>query len=375
MRKPEVKHENNDVISEASVDPKQGQHYLVKLFKSFSDDHVAAIPALTIYHTRYTSEREKEEVHLVILDLFKKVKALHTLAIFLLGFQSVLPIATICRTGATLKKLRVVDITRCGTDPTSYDDLRELKEHCPLLEDLQINLPMFPYKDLKDFPDRLTFKAQESLELLSEFRNLVKLSLFCEQSLGTLDPMDSSSTDPDYDDAENIMETLHKNKCGNPFEKLSITLDRSFRPKNWRRPAGGGLNATRAKFHWSARRKFHCKLGDEGQYMSWVSEGSDRVEELPDESEEQRMKANTEWLKYHEAYGDRAPVREARNLYSIGWLHVDSDTHTNGYEKWKRGECKKGKALFTLNSGAKNRESKSEAFLVKLGIVRKKAKV
>ncbi|MAD87151.1 MAG: hypothetical protein CL912_29685 [Deltaproteobacteria bacterium] len=102
---------------------------------------------------------------------------------------------------------------------------------------------------MKGFADRLTFKAEESLKLLSTFNNLKKLCLFCEQILGNAHPIDSESINCDYYNAEIIMRYLHKNKIGEPFEDLSITLDRSYRPKSWRKAPGREPGSLETKYH------------------------------------------------------------------------------------------------------------------------------
>ncbi|KAG4414396.1 hypothetical protein IFR04_012459 [Cadophora malorum] len=149
----------------------------------------------------FDNEDQKREAREAILKLFKGARSLHTLTLEFPDFQTILHIATVCRAGSTLRKFHATDESRKGSDPISFDDLQEL--HDP----------------------------EESLKLLATFNNLTKLSLFCERSLGNADPIDSESTDPDYDDAKIIMRDLHKNKIGKPFEDLSFARDRSYRPR------------------------------------------------------------------------------------------------------------------------------------------------
>ncbi|KAH7391650.1 hypothetical protein BKA64DRAFT_644937 [Cadophora sp. MPI-SDFR-AT-0126] len=47
---------------------------------------------------------------------------------------------------------------RYGTDSISLNELRELLEHCPHLESMEVDLPIFPYKDIEGLPDGLNFE-------------------------------------------------------------------------------------------------------------------------------------------------------------------------------------------------------------------------
>ncbi|KAH9210015.1 hypothetical protein DL95DRAFT_466202 [Leptodontidium sp. 2 PMI_412] len=271
---PEAQEKKSSVLEEP-VEPIKKKHKLVEIFQSFNPEFIEQIPALDIDRLSFADDEEKEEARLAVFDLFKHVKA-----------------------GSTLKRFHVTNNrtrnrTRLETDSISFDDLLELHEHCPLPEDLEIDLPMFPYKDLRDFPDRLTFTAKESLELLTSLTNLTKLSV-------------------------RYHEESPREKEWKAYEDLSITLDRAFQPKNWRRPASGEPELTDAKYYWSVRKRFHSKINEKGEYEQWVRIGSDRVGEVLDESEEQRAKAEEEWLEYQETYGDLATIRRSRNLFSIG---------------------------------------------------------
>ena len=325
--------------------PKTPRHHLVEQIETFTADDIINIQELEIERISFDNEDQKREARQAILKLFKGTRSLHTLSLELPDFQTVLPIATICRAGSTLKKFQVTDQSRKGSDPISFDDLQELHDYCPLLEDMEIDLPSFPHKDLEGFADRLTFKAEESLKLLATFNNLTKLSLFCEQSLGNQDPIDSESTDRDCDDAERIMRDLHKNKVGKPFENLSITLDRSYRPKNWRKAPGGEPGSLETKYHWSVRRVFHSKMNDDGGYEQWVSVGSDRVGEAPEETEEERLQADEEWHEYQHSWGGYLEaVRRPRPLISAGMtvtLYLDTSKQNIVKEEVENEEAQK----------------------------------
>ena len=97
-----------------------------------------------------------------LLQVFHNLRSLQSLVIREEEFQSSLPIATICRTGTTLRSLEIGGESRGrGRDPVSLNDLKELSEYCPNLENLNSYLPMFPYRDVAGYVNRLTFEAEE----------------------------------------------------------------------------------------------------------------------------------------------------------------------------------------------------------------------
>ena len=108
----------------------------------------------------FDNEDQKREARKAILKLSKGARSLHTLTLELPDFQTILHIATICRAGSTLRKFHATDQSRKGSDPISFDDLQELHDRCPLLEDMEIDLLSFSHKNLEGFVDRLTSKPK-----------------------------------------------------------------------------------------------------------------------------------------------------------------------------------------------------------------------
>ena len=232
-------------------------------------------------------------------------------------FQSVLNIDTICLVGTTLRRLKMIDDYAHGDDPISVNDLAQIKEKCPSLEYLEVNLPMFPHHDIGGYPVRHKSEAPEFLKLLTQFESLTELHLEAEHSLGTENPRDSTSTDTDYDDAERIMKSLHSEKAGKPFGTISITLGRAFRPRNWRSPQLPEKNGhVELKNHWCSIRRFRSKINKAGEYEQWVTYGEGRVGEIS-ESDEDRAAADEEYEKYLDRIGD-GEKRRVRPMFSPG---------------------------------------------------------
>lgn len=246
-----------------------------------------------------------------LLGIFKELKNLETLDINANHFQKVPPITTICQVGHTLKTLVLLDDEmRYGRDPVSAQDLKELKQHCPILENLTVNLLMFPYHDVGGYVERSTFEPEDFLNIVAQFENLRVLHLYEEHSAGTEDPKNSSSTDPDYDDVVAIFEKLVEDKAGVRFEKVIFTLDRSFQPRNFRFPykwfalREGSPNP---RDYWPARREFRITPADGTDYEMKTEKGCGRVDEIPDgsvdpnetETYKEYLESNGDGLKKH----------------------------------------------------------------------------
>lgn len=230
-------------------------HPLVAALYPWTPEMLARLEILNMRSITIQTEQDKEEIRGLLLRCFKEMKSLKVLKFNLSNFRDVIPIATICRTGETLRELVATDFSRIGTDLVSLNDLRELLENCPLLETLEVDLPMFPYRDIAGLPDRLTFEARDFLDLLLEFRSLKDLRLHADYSLGAKEYVDYESTDPDCDEAEWIMKDLLRHKKGFPLEKLVLELHGAYRPKNWTNPAGGKPGNMNGKYHWCVLRK------------------------------------------------------------------------------------------------------------------------
>ncbi|KAH6716626.1 hypothetical protein BKA61DRAFT_572708 [Leptodontidium sp. MPI-SDFR-AT-0119] len=291
-------------------------HPLVAALYPWTPEMLARLEILNMRSITIQTEQDKEEIPGLLLRCFKEMKSLKVLKFNLSNFRDVIPIATICRTGETLRELVATDFSRIGTDLVSLNDLRELLENCPLLETLEVDLPIFPYRDIAGLPDRLTFEASDFLDLLLEFRSLTDLRLHADYSLGAKEYVDYESTDPDCDEAEWIMKDLLRHKKGFPLEKLVLELHGAYRPKNWRKPAG---------------EKFEDELDAQGNLKMWVTSGSERVGDPPNETEDERAEAEREWRIHQELYGDGIR-KHRRSKFSPG-MAVTLNVADEGDEK------------------------------------------
>ncbi len=186
-----------------------------------------------------------------------------------------LPIDTITFHGGKIQELDLRDHYRNGMDPLSVEDLTKIKERCPELRELTIDLPLFPCTYWSG-REASSFEAEEALKLLATFEKLKKLSLLTEVSLGTSDFDLATSTDPDYDDAEAIMKELHVSKSGTPFEKITLCITFARPPATWIRAAEA--NGGRDLHHFSACRVFCSVINAQGVYEQWVESGPRRID-------------------------------------------------------------------------------------------------
>lgn len=206
-----------------------------------------------------------------IETIIERCKSLIAIAIEGDRPQDYLPASTICKIGRNLQYLSFVQPYRRGRDSFTVKDLKEVKEHCTDLRQLEVDLPMFPYH-MPRF-DRLTFEADEFLELVATLPALQYLTLCTHHSLGTECPEESESSDPDYDDADKIMKGLQERKIGAPFERIVIVLDGSYRPPNWR----SAIDPDSVHKGWSPRRVFVREVDKDGSYSMTVVCGAGRV--------------------------------------------------------------------------------------------------
>ncbi|CZT12267.1 hypothetical protein WAI453_011605 [Rhynchosporium graminicola] len=292
------------------------KHIIAITLDSLTVEHLAHCPGIAINLDRFDSDEEKADVRRAFLRAFQGFKCLESINVDLDNFQEVLPISTICLAGATLEKLHATWLHRRGNDTVSLDDLKMLHEQCPLLEDVDIDLPMYPYHDVSGYPKRDGFEADEFVTLLSKFQNLNKIHLHAERSLGCADPVDSHLTDPDYEDAVKLSKRMISSKQGAPFETVTITLEGAYRPENWRKAPGGNPNSMEAKYHWWVRRQWQATVRD-GITSFEVLQGSPFVGKAPEETEVERVQANQEWLAHLELHGD-GMLKHIRPRFSPG---------------------------------------------------------
>lgn len=293
-------------------------------FDGVTDEHLAHCPGIKL-QARFDGKEEKADVLRALLRAFQGFEALRKIDLDVGNFQEVLPVPTICLAVATLKKLRATWFHRQGNDTVFLADLKSLYEHCPLLEDLEIDMPMCPYQDVPGYPKRDIFEADDFLLLLPKFESLKQLQIHAERSFGCVDPMNAPFTDPDYYYAHVICETLFKIKKGLPFESVTITLNGAYQPENWRKAPGGSPDSSESQYHWCVRRKWRATLRN-GQLDFEVLQGSPFVGEAPEETDEERAKANEEWMEYQHHAGDGTP-KHMCPLFSPGmsvWVSLDS---------------------------------------------------
>ncbi len=82
----------------------------------------------------------------------------------------------------------------------------------------------------------------------------------------------SYSTDPDYDSASFIMNRLHSQKTGFPFDKVEVHLDEAEKPEAWRQSLGPRYPVGDSS--WNAYRIFTSIVNESGVYEQ---SGSRRV--------------------------------------------------------------------------------------------------
>ncbi|KAK0118404.1 hypothetical protein ONS95_012693 [Cadophora gregata] len=106
--------------------------HLMEVRCPFSPERITNMIGWNIGHIYPSTEEERSQVSGYLLDIFKQMKSLEMLEFNFSKFHEVIPIATICRTGTTLKRLVATDSDRNGNDPISLNDVKELLEYCPL---------------------------------------------------------------------------------------------------------------------------------------------------------------------------------------------------------------------------------------------------
>ncbi|KAF8851609.1 hypothetical protein BDZ45DRAFT_750474 [Acephala macrosclerotiorum] len=171
--------------------------------------------------------------------------------------QNILSIDTIAPAGGTLARLHLTDDDRKARTPLSIQDFESLRNRCPKLQEITIDLPLFQYPNIIGTLENVIFKAEEALQVLATFRTL---QLATEFSLGSHNTdMDlETSTDLDNDDAEAIMRKLYATKAGRPFQRIAICL---ILPENQRhgpkrlRPNGCRADITFSTFQGSLAPK------------------------------------------------------------------------------------------------------------------------
>jgi hypothetical protein len=222
-------------------------------------------------------ERNRDRLNKLLRPLFKEMKDLESFSFYGENRNLILSTNTMTLAGEAIKKLSLKGHHRIFTDPTTLEDLQIIRKNCPNLEELEFDLPHFQYENVGGVENRLCFEAKDSLDFLPNFANLKRLHILAESDLGTPfnDRADVESTDPDYDDAEQIMRSLHAKKLGIPFEKLTITLGRCGRPPNWREIPGAMIGEQGAQ--WSSRRIWSSRMDLDGKYEQWTEVGYERV--------------------------------------------------------------------------------------------------
>lgn len=228
---------------------------------------------------------DQEPILRLMSEFVEGIRALDALSIIRpCQYAGICPMKSIIQAGGeSLRYLKLDYYYRQGTDDVSLSDIRRLQAACPNIEYLEFVHPFFPHANIRRYPDRVRFDADETLEILPRFRKLEDLHLLFDNDLGT--PFDrrnqaySYSTDPDYDDAKRIMQKLHDNKLGVPFDNMSIELRASTKPRNWRPKPGATIDS--GGWRWNQTRVFHSRR--DGSYQQW---GSERVGELEEDDED-----------------------------------------------------------------------------------------
>jgi len=184
--------------------------------------------------------------------------------------------------GSNLRCLSLIHaVPRGGLDPLSLDNLKLIKFGCPHLENLELDLPMFPFTNFDGTPARDGFEAEQTLELLIIFLQFKSLRTISEVTLGTYPKIYDNSTDLDYYDAERIIKALYANKRGVPLKKFVLHLRRAERSPNWRKLAGTTSPAEKG-YSWLPQRRFQSSIAAAVAVETWVDLGVDRVGELPE---------------------------------------------------------------------------------------------
>ena len=237
---------------------------------------------------RDVEEEDKSRFRKPLSKIFSNLRSLQSLVVRAEEFQFSLFIATICKTGATLRSLELEGESRSsGRDPVSLNDLKELLEYCPDLEHLKIYLPMFPYDDIDGYVDRLTFEADKFLCLIGGFQKLETLHLLAQHSLGTLEPTKAESSDPDYEDMLLTMGIPFVTNRSGSLKKVTITLDRAFMPRHWRfdyEKYKFNKHSSNPRDYWPRTRQMSLRRISEDKYDLKVELGSGFVKEIKDGS-------------------------------------------------------------------------------------------
>ncbi|KAF8851608.1 hypothetical protein BDZ45DRAFT_750473 [Acephala macrosclerotiorum] len=259
---------------------------LLHLLQMITTDNLPELQKLDIFmFLEMIPEGDQTSVRKLLLDLMESAPALQVVAINSnVDYQSILPISTIIKLGPKLRKLALHDqhLKNRWTDPRdpiSVEDLIRLRENCPNIEEMLVNLPLFPnISPRRRYENTDTFEAERFINVVARFEKLRKVHLFEEDDLGTFsgDREVVESTDSDYDDARAMMLDLYSKKRGVPFEEITITLDRSRKPINWRPPPGAEEGDY--EYNFTPRRTFRSRIDESGSYQQW---GSDRVGEIP----------------------------------------------------------------------------------------------
>ena len=220
------------------------------------------------------------EIHEVVRELVRHLfLELQQLTIFSFDcdrYQSICPIGTVSYLGKTLRELMLSDQNREGTDPISVEDLEKLRLECPYLEQLQIDLPLFPRHSITRHPDRGNLEAKKALKLLTQFRSLKRLWLVTEFSLGhSYRDWKPTDGDIDYDDARVIMQRLHGFQLGAPFKSIAIEFWRNHHFPNRRRPEGRTIEED--FYYWGSFRMFFSHFQTDSTYYQL---GSEKVENI-----------------------------------------------------------------------------------------------
>lgn len=203
-------------------------------------------------------------------QILSSVPQLEEFAINVWYIPLVLQITTLCTFNKSLKTLKLIGNpgNHDGMDQVTVKDLRELQKGCPLLENLEMQMPLFPYElGTYHYIDRTSFEAKEFIAACCDFRRLDFLELSVDDNLGTAKETDAS-TDKDYDDAMAIMKKMREDKIGVPFDVIILDLKFASRPSNFR---------PRDSDHWwPQRRTFMSQIVD-GRYVQRMLTGEDRI--------------------------------------------------------------------------------------------------
>ncbi|KAL2070702.1 hypothetical protein VTL71DRAFT_13728 [Oculimacula yallundae] len=120
--------------------------------------------------------------------------------------------------------------------------------------------------------DTTSHEFPDFLLIIARAKSLQHLELFAMTTLRT-SQVEKASTDPEYDNAERIMRSLHDQKIGDSFTSITINLERPRRPRKWR-PQPDEEGYSKSEYTGYGIRSFMSRMSFAGVY---VQTGSHRI--------------------------------------------------------------------------------------------------